>query len=220
MLAAAFPLQLPATSATVDVRVDAGSSFAGRSQAAAASKVGVEANHAFCSARQGCYRRDAGLHLCSLAGCRPVASQCQAEQTAGLHPGQCLTAQVVGCKPLADERVCLSRRPAAVRVPCRPAPRAAPCNCLLQVDATPAPASTMSAEEAAERGGKLLPAPPLVARGDKMLSFLIEKWGFKEPVSRSECASPLLSSVHQVAFFLLLLAGQHSIMSAASFHDA
>eukprot|EP00891_Asterochloris_glomerata_P000835 jgi/Astpho2/835/e_gw1.00016.277.1_t len=39
----------------------------------------------------------------------------------------------------------------------------------------------MSAEEAAERGGKLLPAPPLVARGDKMLSFLIEKWGFKEP---------------------------------------
>ena len=46
----------------------------------------------------------------------------------------------------------------------------------------------MSAEEAAERGGKLLPAPALVARGDKMLSFVIEKWGFKEPVSCCKCA--------------------------------
>ena len=85
--AAAFPLQLPATSATVDVRVDAGSSLAGGSRAAAASKVGVEANHAFSSAWQGCCRRGAGLYLCGLAGCRYDASLCQAEQTAGLHPG-------------------------------------------------------------------------------------------------------------------------------------
>ena len=64
----------------------------------------------------------------------------------------------------------------------------------------------MSAEEAAERGGKLLPEPPLVARGDKMLSFLIEKWGFKEPVSCSRCARLMLNSVHAVVFVLRLLA--------------
>ena len=62
----------------------------------------------------------------------------------------------------------------------------------------------MSAEEAAERGGKLLPAPALVARGDKMLSFVIEKWGFKEPVSCCKCAR-LTQLVHKVPCVLRLL---------------
>lgn len=221
MLAAAFPLQLPATSATVDVRVDADSSFAGGRQAAAASKVGAEASHASFTAGQGCCRRYAGQYLC-MHGAR----QCQAEQTAGLHSGQCLTAQVVGCTPLADEGLCLSRRPATGPAPCGPAPGTAPCCCLLQVDPTPAPPSSMSAEEAAERGGKLLPAPPLVARGDKMLSFLIEKWGFKEPVSCSECARLMPTSVHEAPFVLRLLAVlcrchvAAQLHVPAAFHDA
>ena len=78
----------------------------------------------------------------------------------------------------------------------------------------------MSAEEAAERGGKLLPAPPLVARGDKMLSFLIEKWGFKEPVSCNARARLMQYSLSCACWLFSDSAMWHNSIIFSCFHDA